>query len=638
MDFVNGLLSIVRTISQILTAGIAILAFSLFLYALSFNLRDRVARSFAWIMFCLVVIFSMESFTSATSSERYIDLMLRLQWVGIILLPATYLNFSDALLATTGLPSRWRRKWAIRVVNLVSLVLIFLLATPWFVGPVVLDEPPAPHNEPLLLTRVFTVFYVIIFILSWINFIRAYRRTVTGTSKRRMLYLTVSALAPAIGSFPFLLYGSDFAASQPLIFWTIATITNLFLGGFIVVMAYAVAFFGVPWPDRVVKSRLFKWLLRGAITAVLTLALVTIVRRAGQVFGNPYNAFVPIVMVVVILVSEYSITMFYPYIEKWIFFTRDEDDFLLIRSLEDRIITRSDLKQFLEMVLAAVCDRLQVKSAFLLENSEEGLILVTRSGDRALSDTQLLELESIIQQSENNDEPLIWNEDILFPLKNSNHGDATLVLGYLGVNGFAGRAPLEADDEAALKTLINRSTMILKDRRTQENLFKTIEELNPREEFIQKIRAVGRFNLQGVLKDDPEQKSHELTHAVKDALTHYWGGPKLTENPLLQLEIVKNELRIPDANPANALRSVLKNAIDQIKPAGDRKYTGEWLLYNILELKFLEGKKVKEIAMKLALSEADLYRKQRVAVDLITKTIVQMELNNNASVEKSGMS
>jgi hypothetical protein len=33
------------TINQILTAGIAITAFSLLLYALSFNLRDRVARS-----------------------------------------------------------------------------------------------------------------------------------------------------------------------------------------------------------------------------------------------------------------------------------------------------------------------------------------------------------------------------------------------------------------------------------------------------------------------------------------------------------------------------------------------------------------------------------------------------------------
>ena len=628
MDWTNGLLSIVRTISQILTAGIAITAFSLLLYGLSFNLRDRVARSFAWIMFSLVIIFSMEAFSGASSSEAFIDLLLRLQWVGIIILPATYLNFSDALLATTGLPSRWRRKWAIRVVNLVSIVLILLLATPWFVGPVVLNQPPAPHNEPQILTKLFTIYYVVILILSWINFIRAYRRTLTLTSKRRMMYLTVSAIAPAIGSFPFLLYGSDFAAGNPLIFWTIATITNLFLGGFVVVMAYAVAFFGVPWPDRVVKSRLFKWLLRGAVTAILTLALVTIVRRAGQVFGNPYNAFVPIVMVVVILVSEYAITMFYPYIEKWIFFTRDEEDFLMIRSLEDRIITKSDLKQFLEMVLAAVCDRLQASGAYLLENTEEGLLMVTHSGDRNLSDTQLLELESVISNSGEAEEYLVWNKDILIPLKNGVNGEANLVLGYLGVNEFAGKYPLEADDESALKTLINRSAMVLRDRKTQETLFNTFERLNPREELIQKLRAAGRFDRSGVLKVDPADKSNELSHAVKDALTHYWGGPKLTENPLLKLEIVKKELDGTESNPANALRSVLKTAIEKTKPAGERRYTGEWLLYNILELKFLEGKKVKEIAMKLALSEADLYRKQRVAIDLITSTIVQMELDN----------
>jgi len=627
MDWMNGLLSVVRTISQILTAGIAITAFSLLLYSLSFNLRDRVARSFAWIMVSLVIIFSMESFSGATSSAAFIDLLLRLQWVGIILLPATYLNFSDALLATTGLPSRWRRKWAIRVVSLFSVILIILLATPWFVGPVVLGEQPAPHNEPQFLTRIFTFYYVAILILSWINFIRAYRRTVTQASKRRMIYLTVSAIAPAVGSFPFLLYGSSFAASQPLIFWTIATITNLFLGGFVVVMAYAVAFFGVPWPDRVVKSRLFKWLLRGAVTAILTLALATIVRRAGQVFGNPYNAFVPIVMVVVILICEYTITMFYPYIEKWIFFTRDEEDFLMIRSLEDRIITRSDLKQFLEMVLAAVCDRLQASGAYLLENSDEGLLMVTRSGDRNLSDNQLLELESVLLQTEKEQEYLVWNKDVLFPLKNGVNGDANLVLGYLGVNGFAGKFPLESEDETALHTLIERSAMILRDRKTQENLFNTFERLNPREELIQKLRAAGRYDRSGVLIIDPAEKSIELSHAVKDALTHYWGGPKLTENPLLKMEIVKKELNGLESNPANALRSVLKSAIEKIKPAGERRYTGEWLLYNILELKFLEGKKVKEIAMKLALSEADLYRKQRVAIDVITNTLVQMELD-----------
>ena len=50
--WMQDLLSGIITVNQILTAGIAITAFSLFLYALSFNVRDRVARPFA-IFFCV---------------------------------------------------------------------------------------------------------------------------------------------------------------------------------------------------------------------------------------------------------------------------------------------------------------------------------------------------------------------------------------------------------------------------------------------------------------------------------------------------------------------------------------------------------------------------------------------------------
>ncbi|NTW45281.1 MAG: hypothetical protein HGB14_12850, partial [Anaerolineaceae bacterium] len=386
--------------------------------------------------------------------------------------------------------------------------------------------------------------------------------------------------------------------------------------------------------DRVVKSRLFNWILRGSVTASLTLAIVTIVRRAGQAFGNPYNAFVPIVMVVTMLLSEYAITMFYPYLEKFLFFNKDEEDFLQIRSLEDRIITRSDLKQFLEMVLAAVCDRLQVPGAYLLDISEEGLELVVHTGEKQVTNEQLSEIESMVTNLAVDKEFLVWNEDVIIPIRNGTNGDSQMVLGYLGVNGFNGNFPLEFEDAEALKTLTYRAAMVLRDRATQEQIFQTLEKLNPQEELIQQLRAAGRYDRKGVLQFDSSIKRSELTHAVKDALTHYWGGPKLTENPLLKFEIVKKALVEHEQNPANALRYVLKSAIEQIRPVGERKYTGEWLLYNILDLKFLEGKKVREIAMKLALSEADLYRKQRVAIEVITDTIVQMELRIVESKEE----
>jgi hypothetical protein len=49
------------------------------------------------------------------------------------------------------------------------------------------------------------------------------------------------------------------------------------------------------------------------------------------------------------------------------------------------------------------------------------------------------------------------------------------------------------------------------------------------------------------------------------------------------------------------------------------------MLYNILEMKFLEGRKVRDVAMRLAMSEADLYRKQRVAIEAVATAITDME-------------
>ena len=92
-------------------------------------------------------------------------------------------------------------------------------------------------------------------------------------------------------------------------------------------------------------------------------------------------------------------------------------------------------------------------------------------------------------------------------------------------------------------------------------------------------------------------------------------------------ETAKNEY---DGNMPNALRAILKKAVDQVRPEGDRRFTSEWILYNILDLKFIEGRKVREVAGRLAMSEADLYRKQRVAVEAVAKAILEMESNLNS--------
>jgi len=95
---------------------------------------------------------------------------------------------------------------------------------------------------------------------------------------------------------------------------------------------------------------------------------------------------------------------------------------------------------------------------------------------------------------------------------------------------------------------------------------------------------------------------------------------------LLELCIVQHALTAHDNNPVKALRTVLVNAMEQLRPQGERKLMDpEWTLYSILEMRFLKGQKVREVANRLAMSEPDFFRKQRVAIDLVAEVLWGME-------------
>ena len=107
--------SVLETFIQIFEAGIAITALSLFIRALSFNLRDRVSRSFAILVACVMVVFSGEAISGAVTDQSLSEFWLRFQWLGILYFPPAIMNLSDALLATTGRPSRGRRRKVILI-------------------------------------------------------------------------------------------------------------------------------------------------------------------------------------------------------------------------------------------------------------------------------------------------------------------------------------------------------------------------------------------------------------------------------------------------------------------------------------------------------------------------------------------
>jgi len=614
-----------RTLNELLAAGITITAFSLLLYALTFNLRDRIARSFAVILTCVVIVFVTDAFASISSNVADLELWLRLQWIGIVFLPASYLHFSDALLASTGRPSRGRRRQAVRLTYLLSLLFLLALPSGSLIGPVVLDKAPVPYLEHTGLTWIFLLFYAASMVISWVNFWRASQRTVTSASQRRMRYLIAGAAAPALGSFPFLLFGSNLAAAFPLLFWLTSVLSNLLVSVLLVLMAYAVAFFGVSWPDRVVKRRLFKWLMRGPVTASTVLALTTVVRRLGERFGQPYSGFVPIVMVGSLLLLEYAITLAAPVWERWLFHGGDREKITLLQKLEERLLTSGDLRQFLESILAAVCDRFQTTQAFIVVFNQDELEMVVEVGNNPLLSGD--GTETIVRMVQNNGAAphfFSWGQYWLQPLFTSQGSEMEL-LGILGIHHQPGQV-VDSEQADALKLLSLRATLALEDRARQQQVFSSLEALSPQVEMIQNLRAAARYEGIRVLTTPELPLEHgALARWVKDALAHYWGGPKLTSSPLLRLHVVQRALQERGENPVNALREILRDAIEQVRPVGERRFTGEWILYNILEMKFMEGRKVRDIAMRLALSEADLYRKQRVAIQSVANAILEME-------------
>lgn len=635
----SHLLTGLQTLNQLLTAGIAITAFSLLIYALAFNLRDRVARSFAFILACLTIVYAGDAFGSIATTSPEIEFWLRLQWMGIAFLPATYFYSSDALLVTTGQPSRGRRRLLVRLIFLVSGLFLLALAFDSLVGALSMTaNAPAPYLTATPLTVLFALYYTGMMLWAWFNYARAFRRTFTATSRRRMLYLMAGATAPALGAFPYLMFVSQIAVQHWVWFWVAVIFSNLLVTVLLVLMAYAVAFFGVPWPDRLVRARLFEWILRGPVVASTALAITTLTRRAGELFGLPYSAAVPILMVATILILQYALTLLTPWWQRWFAHAGDFADLKALQDLENRLLTNSDLRQFLETVLAAICDRLQTPAAFIVALQSNEIAMTVAVGTPNAIIGNLMEPDLLAQLAQKQSQPqtkhlLDWGAWWLLPLRT----DEKNLLGLLGVQ----RNPqdlLEDENLEALILLAERATDALRDRHTQREVLSVLQQLSPQMARLQQVRAAARFDGGGIRTQSAlsmmQNENENLSQWTKDALTHYWGGPKLTENPLLKLQVVQRAIDEGES-PANALRTILRQAIERVRPQGERRFTAEWILYNILELKFMQGQKVREIALRLAMSEADFYRKQRVAIEQVAQMIsaIELEAQTNHSLQ-----
>jgi hypothetical protein len=436
----------------------------------------------------------------------------------------------------------------------------------------------------------------------------------------------------ALGSYPFLIIGSEAAASLPLLFFLTAAAANVFVFWAMVAMAYATAFFGVDWPDRVVKSRLFRWLLRGPVTVFIVLALIPWVDHIGLLLRIQGSVVLPTLVALAILFVSHITTLATPALEKLLIFGGMEDDVQFLQALPERILTDADLSQFLEAVLASVCDRFQSNSAFIVALDRGQVQTVLEVGSKRLLGKEKLPMDILKGNGKNNGSSVFsWNNFRLLALHAPD--DRKRLVGIMGVHRGR-KGDLSEEQRRAFENLGERAALALEDRRQQGDALRSLQVLTPRTEAIQRLRAASRYDQREVLSAMDIPKQRDLVRWVRDALTHYWGGPKLTQSPLRGLRIVQSALEDHDGNPSQAVRAILKKAIERNRPDGEPRLSGEWMLYNLLELKFMQGRKVREVAMRLAMSEADLYRKQRVAIESVAQSLLEMEKDEIA--QKNG--
>jgi hypothetical protein len=622
------ILSAFLTFNQMFAAGNTITAFSLLLYSLTFNLRNRVARSFALLLGLVSLVYFGDVLSSTTSDPGQLETWLRLQWIGISFVPAVYLQLSDALLDATGKPSRGRRRAAVLFSYIFSgLALIAALFTRSLAGEVVTSDTVSYlEREPLFL--VFALFALSSILFAGVNFWRAYKRNLTRASRRRMRYLMGGSLGPLLGTFPFLMISSSIGIEFPAVFWSIMSIINPLVAVLLVVMSYSIAYYGVSYPDRVIKSRLFQWIFRGPIVASSVLATFIAGNRFSEIFSIDAARVTPFLMVAVLLLLQHTITLIRIPIERWLFYGEDREDVYRLHVLDERLLTSGDLRQYLETILNAACDISGVSSAFVAVVGPKGIDLEVGVGDdnpmRSADDLPALLMTENEHFYEGLGMVFVWDRFWLMPL-NSPESEETI--GIFGLQARSSEPDFNLDEIDSLGVLVERATVALTDRILQREVFDVVDRLLPQAKAIQNLRAKARYGGAQAFTNgvDGVHSEADIANLVRDALSHYWGGPRLTKSPLTGLRIVRESIERHNGNTANALRDILKLAIDRVKPEGERRFTAEWMLYNILELKFLEGRKVRDVAMRLAMSEADLYRKQRVAIEEVAQAITDME-------------
>ncbi|MFN7210037.1 MAG: hypothetical protein ACK4P1_06555 [Aggregatilineales bacterium] len=635
-------ISLSRQLNEVLTAATVIVAASMLLYNLSHGPRDRVTRASSVLLGCVSAIYVGDVLIAISRAPQTIETLLRLEWLGIAFAPAALFHLSDELLATTGLRSRGRRRRAVRLLYAYA-ALFFVLATTTDLLVRDLMLEPLEMMQAGDLFPLFVLYFVVASIFAFNNVLRARRRCLTRATYRRMTYLLFALITPMAGVFPFSLLFSNAKAADAALLWLLINVGNLGIVLMLAFMAYPLAFFGPRKPDRMIKAELLSFMLRGPITGIAVLVVILYVPRL-SVVGIPSNALMPFVAVATVMGLQWLFTLLIPILEQKLIYTEDQEQARQLQALSQHLLTRDDAKQLLEATLAAICDYLRVPSAFVVSLNGERVAFEQQVGSLqpTLESLEAARLGGLFEANGNGAangarteapiELVAWQSFWLIPLRSARGGR---LIGVLGIWARNTTPNLQPEEEAVFRVLYQRAARVLDDQRLQAELFARLEDIIEVSASVgmggEGVRYGNAAEAARLTEQTAAETLSEFSEVVWGALRDYWGGARLTDSRLLRLQQVQAALSEQGGDAAKAVRAVLNSAIESLKPQSAYSLTAaEWTLYNILDLRFVKGQKVRDVARKLAMSDADFYRKQRIAVERLAQIVLEREKQLNA--------
>lgn len=626
--------SILLTSNDILSAAVLIIHFSLLAYIALQNRQTAMARALCVLLAGVVIVFAGDVLLGQAQRSATVQFLLRTQWLGIVCVPAGYIHLAHTLLSYSGLPDR-RRVWLVRAAYASSLAFFVLaLGTNLLLSPEMIHAPLAQFGAGPLF-GIFVIYFSLAGITIMAAILRVRREAIAPTLRRRLSYLSVTVLAPGLAVFPYLILANPGTPSFDLAIIALTTLGNACVAVMTLVAAYSIAFQGMPLPDRIIRQDFVRWWLYGPMVGVITVLFLRTVPLLARPTGIPTETLLTFGVMIMTVLMPIFVSRARPLLDRLVFM-QDHAEIDYLRALPRNTFTQTDLRSLLENSLVVICGALRIETGFVAALDEDGSYTIkTLIGARRLVRNfvqahPLREIMTSLQQTaayEQGNIPapnlfLRYDSFWLLALRDPESG----FIGALGVE--YPHENLSQEARRLIGAMAHQMELALTTVNMQHRLFETLRNMTPEMESLQRLNTrleqATPASLENLKTD--VALTQEFPQLVKDALAHYWGGAKLSDSPLLGLRTVRRILNEQGGSPTRALQAVLRQAIANIRPDEQLDPTAqEWVLYNILEMRFLQGKRVRDTAERLALSESDLYRKQRIAVEEVARQLALME-------------